>query len=399
MQILHGGSDSKRLSARYTRLDPPNPMARRLLCPWEYNPYSSGDSSMQRRSRFITRAIFGAALALTMAGAANAAQRTDAWITTKVKMSLLTSEGVSATNVNVDTVDGRVTLHGSVPTEAEKTRAEQVASKVDGASKVRNLLQVVAPRNEAKTEATDDQVEERVKANLKASRALADSSITVQSVNAGVVLLAGKAATLSDAYRAVGVTAAVPGVRRVASEIQSPDTLGDKELWYDGAYDAAVYEGSAAGDTWITTAAKVRLIASSDTPGFDINVDTNNGIVTLFGVVASEQAKRAAEAEVRKVGGVKNVVNDLQIVAEAKQDRVEQKDDQISKAIQTRIDTVGGLDDSDIDIAVSNGVARLSGTVVSRTDQVAALTVARSTAGVRRVIDDMRLEPPAVSSR
>jgi hyperosmotically inducible protein len=354
---------------------------------------------MQRRSRFITRAIFGAALALTMAGAANAAQRTDAWITTKVKMSLLTSEGVSATNVNVDTVDGRVTLHGSVPTEAEKTRAEQVASKVDGASKVRNLLQVVAPRNEAKTEATDDQVEERVKANLKASRALADSSITVQSVNAGVVLLAGKAATLSDAYRAVGVTAAVPGVRRVASEIQSPDTLGDKELWYDGAYDAAVYEGSAAGDTWITTAAKVRLIASSDTPGFDINVDTNNGIVTLFGVVASEQAKRAAEAEVRKVGGVKNVVNDLQIVAEAKQDRVEQKDDQISKAIQTRIDTVGGLDDSDIDIAVSNGVARLSGTVVSRTDQVAALTVARSTAGVRRVIDDMRLEPPAVSSR
>jgi hyperosmotically inducible protein len=354
---------------------------------------------MQRRSRFIARSILGAALALTLAGAANAAQRSDAWITTKVKMSLLTSEGVSASKVNVDTVDGRVTLHGSVPTQAEKARAEQVASKVEGASKVRNLLQVVAPKNEAKTEATDDQVEERVKASLKTNRALADSSITVQSVNAGVVLLAGKAATLSDAHRAVGVTAAVPGVRRVASEIQSPDTLGDKELWYDGAYDAAVYEGSAAGDTWITTAAKVRLIASSDTPGFDINVDTNNGIVTLFGVVASEQAKRSAEAEVRKVGGVKNVVNDLQIVAEAKQDRVEQQDDQISKAIQARIEAVGGLEDSDIDVAVSNGVARLSGTVMSRTDQVAALTVARSTAGVRRVIDDMRLESPAVSSR
>ena len=63
---------------------------------------------------------------------------------------------------------------------------------------------------------------------------------------------------------------------------------------------------------------------------------------------------------------MKNVVNDLQIVAEAKQDRVEQKDDQISKAIQTRFDANGSLDDSKIDIAVSNGVARLTGTVKSR---------------------------------
>ena len=354
---------------------------------------------MQRRSRRIARAVFGATLALTLAGAASAAQRPDAWVTTKVKMSLLTSEGVSATNVHVDTVDGRVTLHGSVPTEAEKLRAERVASQVDGATQVRNLLQVVAPKREAITDATDDQVEERVKASLKTDRALADSSITVQSVNAGVVLLSGKARTLSDAYRAVGVTAGVPGVRRVASEIQSPDALGDDELWRDGAYDAAAYEKSSARDTWITTAAKVRLIANSETPGFDINVDTRDGIVTLFGVVASANSKRAAEAEVRKIGGVKNVVNDLQIVAEASQDRVGHRDDEIGKAIQTRYDAIGALEDSKIDIAVSNGVTRLTGTVSSRSDQVAALTVARSTAGVVRVIDELRLEPPAVSAR
>jgi hyperosmotically inducible protein len=354
---------------------------------------------MQRRSRRIARTLFGTALALTLAGAANASQRPDAWVTTKVKMSLLTSEGVSATNVHVDTVDGRVTLYGSVPTEAEKSRAQQLASQIDGATQVRNLLQVVAPKQETRTDATDDQVAERVKASLKSDRALADSSITVQSVNAGVVLLSGKARTLSDAYRAVDVTAGVPGVRRVASEIESPDTLGDAELWRDGAYDAAVYEKSAARDTWITTAAKVRLIANSETPGFDINVDTNNGIVTLFGVVASSQAKQAAETEVRKVGGVKNVVNDLQVVAESKQERVEHKDDQISKAIKTHFDANRSLDDSSIDVAVSNGVARLTGTVASRSDQLAALTAARSTAGVVRVIDDMRLEPPAVSTR
>jgi len=354
---------------------------------------------MQRRSRNIAGAVFGAGLALALAGAASAAQPPDAWVTTKVKMSLLTTEGVSATSVKVDTVDGRVTLYGSVPTEAEKARAEQVAKQIEGATQVRNLLQVVAPKNEAKTAASDEQVEKSVKASLTAERALADSSISVKSVDKGVVLLSGKARTLSDAYRAVDLTANVAGVRRVASEIQSPDALGDDELWREGAYDKVAYEKSTARDRWITTAAKVRLIASSETPGFDINVDTNNGVVTLFGVVDSKQAKQTAEAEVRKVGGVVRVVNDLQIVAAAKHDQGEHKDDQISKAIQTRFDANGGLADSDIDIAVSNGVARLTGTVHSRREQVTALTVTRSTTGVVRVIDELKLAPPAVSAR
>jgi hyperosmotically inducible protein len=353
---------------------------------------------MQRRSRSISRALLSAAFVLTLAGAANAAQPPDAWVTTKVKMSLLTTEGVSATKINVDTVDGRVTLHGSVPTEAEKALAGKVASKVDGAAKVRNLLQVVASKNIATTSATDAELDASVKARLKADRALADSSIAVQSVNKGVVLLSGKAETLSDAYRAVDVAARTPGVRRVASEIESPDTLGDAELWREGPYDAKVHESSAAGDTWITTAAKLRLIANSDTPGFDINVDTTGGNVTLFGIVGSKLAKDAAEIEVRKVDGVKNVVNDLQVVAESKQARVEQKDDEISKAIQTRFDA-NGLEDSKIGIAVSNGVARLTGTVDSRRDQVTALTVTRSTEGVVRVIDELALATPAVSAR
>jgi len=354
---------------------------------------------MQGRSRRIARALFGAALALALSGPAAAAERPDAWVTTKVKMALLTSEGLLARDVNVDTVDGRVTLHGTVATQAEKSKAEQVASKVEGAKQVRNLLQVVPAKQEAAVSETDDQVKERVSAKLKATSALRDSSISVQSVNAGVVLLSGKAATLSDAYHAVDVASDIPGVKRVASEIQSPDEMGDAELWYEGAYDKARYEASAAADTWITTAAKLRLIANGDTPGFDINVDTNGGVVTLFGVVDSAQAKRAAEAEVRKVGGVKNVENDLQVVAAARQDQVEQKDDQIGKAIESRIGANAALQDADIDVAVSNGVARLSGTVKSRTDQVAALTAARSTAGVVRVIDDMRLAPPAVSAR
>lgn len=354
---------------------------------------------MQRNGNRFARTFFVGAFVLALAGPAAAVDRPDAWVTTKVKMALLTSEGVRGNEVNVDTIGGRVTLHGAVGTATEKTRAEQIARTVDGVQEVRNLIQVVPDKVAAKVEATDEQLKERVTNALKADPALADASIAVQSVTNGVVLLGGKAATLTDAYRAVDDAAAVLGVRRVASEIQTPDTLGDAELWRDDAYDAAAYEKSAARDLWITTAAKMRLLANESTPALDINVDTDDRVVTLFGMVDSPAAKQAAETEVKKVEGVKKVVNDLQIVAPQRQEGVAQTDDQIEDAIDGRIDSFETLKTADIDVEVSSGVARLSGTVTSRRDQMTALTIARSAQGVKRVIDDLRLEPPAVSAR
>jgi hyperosmotically inducible protein len=175
--------------------------------------------------------------------------------------------------------------------------------------------------------------------------------------------------------------------------------LGDNELWREGGFDARAYQESAAADLWITTAAKLRLMASNETPGADINVDTRNGVVTLFGIVDSSLAKQAVEAEVRKVGGVENVVNDLRIIPASKQQRAARSDEQISKAIQTRFAATDDLDDSKIAVEVSDGVARLTGTVKTRTDQVTALSAARSMVGVVRVIDELQLEtPPALST-
>jgi osmotically-inducible protein OsmY len=39
----------------------------------------------------------------------------DAWITAKTKIALLTTEGFTAWAVSVDTVDGKVSLFGKVP--------------------------------------------------------------------------------------------------------------------------------------------------------------------------------------------------------------------------------------------------------------------------------------------
>jgi osmotically-inducible protein OsmY len=180
----------------------------------------------------------------------------DAWITTKIKLALLTTEGVSGTDIKVDTVVGRVTLYGKVHSAEEQAKAETIARKVDGVQGVRNLLQVVAAQHEKAMQVSDDDLRQRITQALQADPSLESSKIAVQSVNHGVVLLGGTAKTLSAHLRAVEVAAAVPGVRRVASEIQSPDALADAEIWREptphrlrkrhGAWDTA-------SDIWITS--------------------------------------------------------------------------------------------------------------------------------------------------
>jgi len=81
--------------------------------------------------------------------------------------------------------------------------------------------------------------------------------------------------------------------------------------------------------------------------------------------------------------------------SQAKQ--VAANDEQIEHTIEYRIGSEAALENSDVEVEA--GVARLKGTVNSRSDQVMALTVARSTPGVQRVIDELRLATSPVSSR
>jgi osmotically-inducible protein OsmY len=162
----------------------------------------------------------GLCAALALAGATTAfADSSDGWITTKAKLTLLTTEGVSGTKVNVDTVDGKVTLHGKVPTAAEKAKAESAVRGIDGVKEVKNLLQVVPEERKDTVNATDDTIKKGVENVLKGDKALDD--VKVASVNQGVVLLSGKTATIDSTLRAVEKVSNIPGVRRVSSEIES----------------------------------------------------------------------------------------------------------------------------------------------------------------------------------
>lgn len=345
---------------------------------------------MQTISRMRTQALAAAFATLLITGAVlpAAAATPDAWITTKAKMALLTTEGVHGTAVNVDTLNGLVTLHGKVASAAERQKAESAVRGIDGVANVRNLLQVVpAARDEAVGE-SDDRVKEHVKNVLGSDPAFHD--VSVQSVNAGVVLLAGNVATLGDHLRAVEHAARVPGVKRVASEIKSPDKLADSEIYSDRP-DAVSKAGATVSDLWVTSAVKMRLLADDRTPALDVNVDTTGGDVTLFGMVPTKQAKSAAEEDAKKVSGVKRVDNQLEVVPKAQEKTVRASDDQVKDNVAQALKSNDELRDDHIDVAVSNGVARLTGTVDSGTDRLRAAAVARTASGVRAVRDDLRV--------
>jgi osmotically-inducible protein OsmY len=67
--------------------------------------------------------------------------------------------------------------------------------------------------------ATDDSISNGVEAALQADKAL--DSVKVASVNKGVVLLKGKTPDLNAKLKAIELTLATPGVKRVASEIET----------------------------------------------------------------------------------------------------------------------------------------------------------------------------------
>ena len=137
----------------------------------------------------------------------------------------------------------------------------------DGVRTVQNLLQVVPSSRKEAVKVADAALQKNVEAVLKRDAALEGSSVKVASVHDGVVLLSGKTETLSAHRRALEDARAVPGVKRVSSEIKSPDRLGDAEIAAaKGPRPKDAWTTSAAYDAWITTDVKARLLATADVP-------------------------------------------------------------------------------------------------------------------------------------
>ncbi len=151
----------------------------------------------------------------------------------------------------------------------------------------------------------------------------------------------------------------------------------------------AILGGAAADpnlpvDWWLTSKVKSALILSPQLDGFDVNVDTTEGRVTLFGRVPTRQDKQAATTVALQVPGVRAVDNQLQVVPSPEVTRTGPSDARIRQLLEDRYrDTpfVRGVRVA----AVDDGVVRLEGTTRSAGARARALAIARTVPGVRRI--------------
>ena len=71
--------------------------------------------------------------------------------------------------------------------------------------------------------------------------------------------------------------------------------------------------GQNVDDATITASVKSTLVADKAANLTRIDVDTNSGVVALNGTVESGEQKARAEQLARRVDGVRNVINNLQV--------------------------------------------------------------------------------------
>lgn len=83
---------------------------------------------------------------IAQAGEAVADNARDAAITTQVNAELAKDDRLKALQIDVDTVEGRVSLEGTAPDAASRERATALATAVDGVVAVDNRL-TVEPRS------------------------------------------------------------------------------------------------------------------------------------------------------------------------------------------------------------------------------------------------------------
>lgn len=76
-----------------------------------------------------------------------------------------------------------------------------------------------------------------------------------------------------------------------------------------GACSSTRTPGTQVDDAAITAAVKAKLAADGDINPFNIDVDTNEGVVTLQGRVDKEEARSKAEELARGTDGVRRVIN------------------------------------------------------------------------------------------
>jgi osmotically-inducible protein OsmY len=148
-------------------------------------------------------------------------EKSDAWISTKVKTTLLFHRSVSALT-EVNTKDGIVTLKGDADNQAQKDLTTEYAKDVDGVKDVQNEMTVSKPakktHNTVGEKIDDASITALVKMTLLYHRSTSALHTKVETKH-GVVRLTGEAKNASAKELATKFVRDVHGVKIVKNQM------------------------------------------------------------------------------------------------------------------------------------------------------------------------------------
>jgi len=168
---------------------------------------------------------------------------------------------------------------------------------------------VSAPAVDRMADTDDDALKDRIAFRLETNDVVGKYHIDVD-VDDAVVTLSGDVANERQKAQALEL-AKVDGVLRIEDDIDV-DADADATL-ADRARRGMNRAGEAISDAWITTKVNWFFVGEDTLDGSDINVDTNDHVVTLKGTVPSEAGRARAKALAERTDGVKSVRDQLTI--------------------------------------------------------------------------------------
>ena len=171
---------------------------------------------------------------------------------------------------------------------------------------------------------------------------------------------------------------------------------------------AAAQAGDKLADGWLTTKIQAQFFADEDVKSRYINVRSRDGVVTLKGFVASDDARRQVLEIARNTDGVREIDDRQLLVGRPVTESFEAaaaspspspvatsgvvtapvpSDPTVMTMVQAKFFLDPVIKTRNIEVQAANGVVTLKGSVASETERAQALSLARSSSGVQRVED------------
>ena len=292
--------------------------------------------------------------------------------------------------VKSDTVNGVLTITGTVPRQDLAKKAEDLARTVAGIKQVRNDIQVTGEETKEPKKLSDRQMKNELEDKFDADSQLKDLDLDVE-VKDGKATVSGIVPTDQTKRKIDMLARTVSGLTAVDNKatVQGARTGADKKVMEDE--DMKAPEGrpeekpqKERSDSGMGVELKTKFFADSQLSGWDVNIDVKNGVITMTGTVPNEQHKRKADMLAKTIAGQRGINNELQVTDEQVEEE-KRSDRAIGAETKAKLFADSELSGWRINVDTQDGIVMMQGEVESEMLKRKATALAQTVAGVREV--------------